>query len=190
MNTSRTTQPAYLHSNVTQFGIAAVALALTMVATAVRGQEGREPALPSPLCDNLQVPEGSVIAFHAYAIGTQIYRWSGTAWVFVAPQANLYADAAYHGQIGTHSAGPTWTSNSGSQVLGLRLAACTPDPNSIPWLKLAGISSQGPGIFDGIIFVQRANTVGGRAPASPGTTVDELAAVPYAAEYYFYRAQD
>ena len=192
MNTSKTKKLHWLVSTPARVKSASLALALLTLGLAAQAQDAdaRQPLLPSPLCDSVQVPEGSVMAFHAYAIGLQIYRWTGTTWVFVAPQAKLYADAGYHGQVGTHFAGPTWESNSGSQVLGVRIASCTPDPNSIAWLKLAGISTQGPGIFDGVAFVQRVNTVGGTAPASPGTTVDELAGVPYAAEYFFYRTQD
>jgi hypothetical protein len=165
-------------------------VALASVPLARAQDDARVPALPSPLCDSLQVPVGNEVAFHAFATGVQIYAWNGTAWVFVAPSATLFADAGYNGQVGTHYAGPTWQSNSGSKVVGKRLAGCSPDPNSIPWLKLLAISTQGPGIFDGVTFVQRVNTVGGKAPTAPGTTVGDLANVPYTAEYVFYRATD
>jgi hypothetical protein len=46
-----------------------------------------------PVCERIQAPEGSQLAFHAYADGVQIYRWTGTSWVLVAPSAVLYADA-------------------------------------------------------------------------------------------------
>ena len=169
---------------------AALSLALCAFATGLRAEDkAREPNLPSPLCDNLQVGDGSEVAFHVYAMGVQIYHWNGSAWVFVAPAAMLFADAGYHGQVGIHYAGPTWESNSGSKVVGTRLAACTPDPNSIPWLKLSGVSS-GAGVLDGVVFVQRINTVGGKAPSTPGTSVGQEAQVPYTAEYVFYRATD
>lgn len=54
---------------------------------------------------------------------------------------------------------------------------------------LKAVSSDGPGIFDGVTFIQRLNTVGGVAPAEPGDFVGELARVPYAADYVFYRKQ-
>jgi len=168
---------------------ALVSLALASTSALRAEDEAREPNLPSPLCDSLQVPNNSEVTFHAYAIGVQIYHWSGTAWVFDAPAAMLFADAGYHGQVGIHYAGPTWQSNSGSKVVGTRLAACTPDPDSIPWLKLSGVSS-GPGVLHGVDFVQRINTAGGKAPSTPGTTVGEEAQVPYTAEYVFYRAKD
>src|ERR1044072_7051799 len=72
---------------------------------------GRGPDLPAPLCDRIQAPEGSKVAFHVYALGVQVYRWNGTSWAFIAPVANLFADDNYRGQVGTHYAGPTWESN-------------------------------------------------------------------------------
>src|ERR1051326_1128311 len=67
----------------------------------------RAPELPSPACDSLNVPDGNKVSVHAYALGVQIYQWDGTKWVFVAPEARLYADPCYEGQIGIHYAGPT-----------------------------------------------------------------------------------
>jgi hypothetical protein len=40
-----------------------------------------------------------------------------------------------------------------------------------------------------VTFIQRVNTVGGLKPAEPGEEVGEVARVPYAADYYFYRKQ-
>jgi len=41
-----------------------------------------------------------------------------------------------------------------------------------------------------VTFVQRVNTVGGKAPGTAGTTVGQVDNVPYTAEYYFYSATD
>lgn len=170
-----------------------VALALSLLASAVgvRADDGSPPSLPSPLCDSLVVAAGNEVAFHVYAVGVQIYTWNGSAWVFVAPSALLYADAGFHSLVGMHfltpGQGPTWRTKSGSEVIGARQAACTPDPTAIPWLKLRAISSDGPGVLNGVDFVQRVNTVGGIAPSTPGTTVGQEADVPYMAEYYFYK---
>jgi hypothetical protein len=148
----------------------------------------RAPDLPPDICGSLQVPAGNEVAFHAYASGVQVYRWDGAAWVFVEPVANLFADRNYHGQVATHYAGPTWESNSGSKVVAKRLTGCTPSASAIAWLKLETVSTEGPGIFDGVTFVQRVNTTGGTAPASPGSFAGEEVRVPYTAEYSFYRA--
>jgi uncharacterized protein (TIGR03118 family) len=135
----------------------------------------------------LQVPAGNKVAFHAYAVGVQIYTWDGMKWAFVAPEATLYADAEHHGVIGTHYAGPTWESNSGSKVVGARVASATVDPDAIPWLLLQAQSTDGPGIFHDVTYIQRVNTVGGKVPTAPGDIVGQEARVPYSAEYFFYR---
>lgn len=145
--------------------------------------------LPSPLCDMVRVPAGNKVVFHAYARGVQIYRWDGTAWVFVAPVATLFGDANYSGQVGIHYAGPTWESNSGSKVLGTRVAGCTPDAYSIAWLRLQSVSTNGPGVFNSVTYIQRVNTQGGVAPSFPGASIGTAVEVPYTAEYYFYREE-
>ena len=166
------------------------ALALGSVPAARAGDDNRPPDLPSPLCNDVQVPSGNIVAFHVYARGTQIYRWSGTTWVFVAPAAMLFADANYHGQVGIHYAGPTWESNSGSKVVAARVVGCAPDATAIPWLKLQTVSTNGPGIFSSVTYIQRVNTSGGLAPTASGSSIGEAVEVPYTAEYYFYRADD
>ena len=161
-----------------------LALALTAPAGADPDTDNRAPDLGA--CQNLQVEDGKV-AFHVYAEGVQIYRWNGTSWVFVAPEASLFADADGNGLVGTHYAGPTWESVSGGKVAGTVLERCTPDANAIPWLLLAAVNPDGPGIFHRVTFIQRVNTTGGLAPSAPGTVTGELAEVPYTAEYFFYR---
>lgn len=177
-----------------------VAAAAVLAACATDIPSGIDGSMSTPMaltdrgvdlgsCTNLAADDTTKIAYHAYAVGVQIYRWTGAAWTFVAPSAKLYADAGGDGQIGTHYAGPTWESESGSKVVGIVDDRCTPDPNAIPWLSLNVVSSAGPGIFDGVTFIQRVNTVGGLIPSTPGSVVGETMNVPYTAEYYFYRAQ-
>jgi len=190
MKSSLNSNYSSLRLNPARFAPAAAALVLLALASSARAQDSTPPALPSPLCDSLQIPDANSLTFHGYAIGVQIYRWNGTSWVFVAPSATLYADPGLHGQVAIHYAGPTWESKSGSKVVGMRLAACTPDTTAIPWLKLGAVSSRGPGVFDRVTFIQRVNTVGGKAPVTAGTTVGQLANVPYSAEYYFYSPTD
>ena len=138
-------------------------------------------------CTNLALGDTAKLAFHTYADGVQIYRWTGGAWEFVAPRATLYADAGLHGIVGTHYAGPKWESNAGGTVKGAVSRRCTPDASAIPWLLLDATPDAGPGIFHRVRYIQRVNTVGGNAPAAPGSTVGELREVPYTAEYFFYR---
>ena len=172
---------------VTLAGAAALLLALVVTAGAEPGNDSRAPVLEGE-CAKLRVEAGNKVVAHGFATGVQIYRWTGTEWQFVAPDAVLYEDEGEHGVLATHFAGPTWKSLSGSEVVGAVDKKCTPDPDSIPWLLLKATSSHGPGIFDGVTFIQRVNTEGGLAPAEPGDFPGEVARVPYAAEYYFYRA--
>jgi Protein of unknown function (DUF3455) len=148
------------------------------------------PDLPSPLCDLVDAPSGNRVVLHAYAVGTQNYRWNGTTWTFVEPVATLFADAAYHEKVAIHYLGPTWESNVGGKVVATRLQGCTPDPTAIPWLLLQTASTEGPGLFGSITYIQRVNTKGGLTPTAPGFSIGAVAEVPYTAEYYFYRARN
>ena len=142
---------------------------------------------------NLQVPEGNKLSYHVFASGVQIYRCDGTSWVFVAPEATLYANSGYNGEVGTHYAGPRWESNSGSIVRGaVDQSAPSPDPNSVAWLLLHSAENSGSGIFADVTYIQRVNTSGGKAPLTgcdPLNIGTEIR-VPYTAEYYFYKAEN
>lgn len=170
--------------------LAVAGVALASIPAARADNNNREPDLPSPLCDTVEAPQGNRVAFHAYAIGVQIYRWNGTAWTFVEPVATLFADASYHEKVGIHYAGPTWESNNGGKVVAMRTADCSPDPTAIPWLLLRTVTNDGPGIFGSVTYVQRVNTKGGLAPTAPGASIGAVAEVPYTTEYYFYRARN
>ena len=133
---------------------------------------------PPVVPPSLVVPAGNEVSYHTFAEGVQIYVCAqtssgGYAWVFVAPQADLFANSGMNGLVGTHYAGPTWESNSGSAVVGARIAGVIVDPTAIPWLLLGAVSSHGPGVFDGTSFIQRVNTVGGLAPAT-GASAETL----------------
>ena len=187
MNRSRTTHAFRLHPlNVTLAALALLLLALVAPAGADPGNDHRAPDLGD--CKNLQVPAGNKIAFHAFGEGVQIYRWNGTSWTFEAPEAVLFADDGDDDVVGIHFGGPTWESVSGSKVVGTVIGHCTPDPAAIPWLLLRAASTEGAGIFRRVTYLQRLNTVGGKAPAAPGGIPGEVAKVPYTAKYFFYRA--
>lgn len=173
---------------VVLLSVAGIALASGRAARA--GDDNHTPDIPSPLCDRVQVRTGHKVAFHTYALGVQLYRWNGTSWDFVRPEANLYADANYRGKVGHHFGGPTWESNSGSNVVARRLDGCSVDTSAIDWLLLEATSTDGPGIFSSVTYIQRVNTAGGKAPTTPGKFVGAEVGVPYTAEYYFYRAEE
>jgi hypothetical protein len=169
-----------------------ILLAVFMMAAAAIVPAQKAKALEAYLpvgCEELQIPEGNKLAFSVYASGVQVYWWNGTSWGFVGPIATLYANAGMTGKVGLHYGGPTWKSNSGSLVIGQNPIRCTPDPDSIPWLRLEAYETDGSGIFNGVTYIQRLNTSGGTAPTEPGTYDGERAEVPYTTEYYFYRAK-
>ena len=167
---------------------------LSLLAIAMEARTQGQEASPLTVPTTIQVPVGNVLKFHAYGVGVQIYVWTVTAtggsWVFQAPEAVLFASPEDEGVVGTHYAGPTWESNSGSKVVGSRIAGVTVDPTAIPWLLLVAKTSQGPGVFNHVTYIQRLNTFGGLAPSTPGTSAGQVARVPYMAEYFFYEAED
>lgn len=148
------------------------------------------PELPEG-CGSIAVEEGNKLAFHVYAKGAQVYKWNGSAWAFVGPEATLYAESNYFGEVGIHGIGPHWTSKSGSKVKGERVlgTGCRPDPSAVEWLLLRKKETSGNGIFSDVTFIQRTNTTGGNAPTEGGT-LNEVREVPYTAEYWFYRAEN
>jgi Protein of unknown function (DUF3455) len=189
MNSSTTTHAFRLHSvELTLAVLSLLLLTLVAPAGADPGNDNRAPDLGN--CQNLHVPAGTKVAFHAYAEGVQIYRWNGTSWTFLVPEAVLFADAGDEGKVGIHYAGPTWESVSGSKVVGMVFDRCTPDHDAIAWLLLGAVFNDGPGIFHRVTFIQRVNTVGGNAPTDLGNFPGEVTRVPYTAEYFFYRAHD
>jgi hypothetical protein len=148
--------------------------------------DNRAPEVPTAI----QVPgTTNKVHFHVFAVGVQIYTWNGTSWVFQAPEAVLFADAGVNGEVGIHYGGPTWKTESGSKVVGAAVAnAPSPNPDSVPQLLVRAVSTEGPGILERTTYIQRVNTIGGKAPSNDGTAIGEEARVPYTAEYYFFRS--
>jgi hypothetical protein len=163
-----------------------VAHASVTFALGANDNDRRGPQLPA-VCATIQVPAGSRLVARTHALGVQVYKWNGTGWDFVAPEARLYTSHRFTGKVGTHYAGPTWEDDKGSYVIGRRVQGCDPDPTAISWLLLEAVTTDGPGMFDDVTYIQRVNTRGGLKPAAPGSVVGEEARVPYSTEYYFYR---
>jgi len=160
------------------------AFLITGFAVPVHAKDNRAPAVPP----EIEVAEGNRVHFHGFGVGVQIYTWNGVSWGTAVPEATLFDNDG--NIVAIHFAGPTWESNSGSKVVGaLPPKAVIVDPNSIPWLRLSAVaaSTEGPGIFDNTTFIQRVNTVGGKAPSVNGAVVGQVARVPYTADYFFYR---
>jgi len=168
--------------------VASLTQAAGSTTAVAKGTDNRTPYVPAILT----VGDTNRVHFHAYAIGAQVYTWvvnptngALSSWVLLAPDAILFdADGNI---VGRHYAGPTWESNSGSKVVGMRVQGVMVDPTAIPWLLLAKKSTSGNGIFADVTYVQRVNTFEGLPPSTRGTTAGQIARVAYTAEYYFYR---
>jgi hypothetical protein len=147
----------------------------------------------------LKVPEDCKLVLHAFAKGVQVYTCTQDAvdtsryeWNFSGPRAKLYADADYRTFTGKHylnaAKQPTWETTDSSTISGAKLQqANSRDSLAIPWLLLKGISPGGTGRLNQVVYIQRVNTKGGKAPATAGRqqkgkTIEQ----PYTAEYLFY----
>jgi hypothetical protein len=173
--------------------LALIAVVMLGLQSAQAFDNSNGPELPAQ-CASIQVEAGNKLAFHAYAKGVQIYKWNiiTQTWDLFGPQAGLFAEENYFGEIGSHYVGPTWESKSGSKVEARRVlgTGCTPDPTAVAWLLLKQVRVEGNGIFSKVTFIQRVNTTGGLAPSTPGAYDGEMRQSAYTAEYYFYRAEN
>ena len=152
--------------------------------TSIFIDDNRAPDVP----EDIAVPKGHKVHFHGFAVGFQVYTWDGLKWGPAVPDATLFDDDG--NVVASHFAGPTWRSNSGSEVVGeLPPLSVEVDPDSILWLRLAADEDRthGPGIFANTSFIHRVNTVGGKAPSVNGTVIGQVAKIPYTADYFFYR---
>ncbi len=197
------TQPFWSASLIVAFvnlGILQCALSLTIVKSA----QAKTKVLPQ-VSGPLKVPSGQSLQLKAAAKGSQIYICKSkfekatsadpqTApplafeWILKAPNADLFDE---QGQLlGKHYAGPTWEIlKDHSKVVGVVSAkANAPQTDSIPWLLLKAKSHQGQGRLSLVNWIQRLETVGGKAPASGCDKTHRNAEiqVPYTANYYFY----
>jgi hypothetical protein len=137
----------------------------------------------------LPLPENSSIVLALVADGVQIYESKpnpagGFQWSLKAPEAEL---KSLSGEVlGKHDAGPTWTLNDGSSIVGSvppikNLAA----PKTIPWLLVAVKSKSGSGLLDKVDYVMRLATEGGTAPSEPPKGEGETVKAKYHAIYLF-----
>jgi Protein of unknown function (DUF3455) len=150
----------------------------------------------APLSDALK-PAGERAVLSHHARGVQIYRCDAAdgafKWNFVAPQAQLFADAQAQTAVGDHGAGPFWQSKDGSKVVGkVKSRADAPAAGAIPWLLLTTTPEGSAGQLAPVRSIQRVNTTGGVAPAqgcSSNADVGQQARIPYTADYIYFAAQ-
>jgi Protein of unknown function (DUF3455) len=148
-----------------------------------------QPGIPR----EIQLPDGAELVLRAHAAGVQIYVCQEGAdgklvWTPKGPEATLYDEEG--AAIGSHSHGPTWKHNDGSEITARAVARVNaPDATAaIPWLLLSVTSHSGSGAFSRITAIQRINTDGGQPPpgacnaSSRGTETRS----EYTADYCFY----
>ena len=138
-------------------------------------------------------PASSAPVLELVADGVQIYTCEGKegafGWSFKAPEANLFDKEGR--QVGTHFAGPTWTTEDGSEVVGEVVAkADATEPRAIQWLLLRAKSHQGSGVLSAVAYIRRAETKGGLAPSTgcDAGHLSQQARMRYSAIYQFFSA--
>jgi hypothetical protein len=156
-----------------------------------------QPDAGKPAPAALKPADNERAAFTWHAVGSQIYECragdkGGWAWVFVAPEADLFNQKDE--KVGTHGAGPHWTALDGSKTLGtVKARADGERPADIPLLLLSAKSAGSPGKMAAVTSVQRLNTEGGNAPAK-GCAVQADAGKRvkegYRADYVFFAAKN
>lgn len=169
----------------TRLGAAAALAVIAMAAPAYA--DPSSPAVPGDIVP----PSGHKVFLVTHAAGVQIYGCNTAtgSWTLQAPRAELFTSNGK--SVGSHYVGPTWVAKDGSYVVGRRVSGVNVDPSAIDWLLLekdaTGTGADGDRLT-GTTYVQRVNTVGGRAPAASQCDVQgETAEIAYTADYYFWK---
>ena len=135
---------------------------------------------------DVTVPAGARLLRTVDGRGVQVYRCDAGAWVFVAPEAELFDG---EDKVGTHGAGPVWIWKDGSSVKGMVVQKVpSPEAGAVPWLLLKGTPGEKPGTLAGVEWVRRWETHEGNAPAG-ACEAGKAARVNYSAKYSFYAAR-
>jgi len=174
---------------------------------------------PVPANIQVQAGNKAFLVGHAVGTQNYVCLPSGTGVKFVlfTPEATLFKSEDNTKQLITHYFSPnlnpadqdeiidtirvTWQhSRDTSTVWGkVKDDNSSSDPafvapGAIAWLLVTVVGAQdGPTGGDTLsktTFIQRLNTVGGKAPAAPGAFPGQVVRVPYTADYFFYRSND
>lgn len=188
-------------------GMCAIILAVVM--PSIAQADGRITVPPVP--ETIAVTAGYKPFLIGHAIGTQNYicapaAGGGVKWLFIGPQATVFDREGQ--QILTHyqSENPleadvidaTWQDSRDTSAVWARkirgsVDPAFVDPGAIEWLLLGKTADRiGPDGGDRVtsaVFIQRVNTVGGKAPATGcgESMINTRKLVPYEADYIFYR---
>jgi hypothetical protein len=141
------------------------------------------------------LPENSRLVWAVVGEGVQIYEAKanpagGYQWTLKMPEAEL---KDLSGQlVGKHFAGPGWSANDGSEVVGALPPLKTwtsDDSKNTAWLLVAVKSRSGSGLLDKVDYVVRISTEGGVPPNELPKTERETASVKYRAIYLFLQKE-
>jgi hypothetical protein len=153
-----------------------------------------QAALPAAV----QVPAGNRVALETVGVGEITYQCSAKKdmagqfeWVFVGPDAKLNDRSGK--QVGKYYGPPaTWEALDGSKLTAVQVAVApnTGMAGSIPLQLVKGNPAMGSGAMQGVSYIQRVDTRGGVAPASPcaANNLNAKQIVQYQADYIFYKA--
>ncbi len=151
-----------------------------------------QAALPA----TVQVPAGNKVALETVGVGDITYECRAKAaaagefeWVFVGPDARLLDRSGK--QVGKYYGPPaTWESMDGSKLTAVQVAVAPNVAGSIPLQLVKANPAMGAGAMQGVTFIQRVDTRGGVAPATPcaAASVGAKQVVKYQADYIFYKA--
>jgi Protein of unknown function (DUF3455) len=168
-------------------GVVAVSAVVATAASA-----GPTPqTTPGELLDPRTYAHGSRLYLVLHASGVQKYTCQANgSWLFTDPEATLYKTTGAPNPVGSHflnfsSGRPVWQFKGGSFVEAARTQSASGGAGNIAWLLLQAVVTS-PGRLGQTTWIQRLNTTGGVALAgtcTPGAT----AAVPYSADYFFWR---
>jgi hypothetical protein len=183
-------------------GVGATALALVGISAGISfaadtptdrssaGAADRFLGGPSAVPAALVPPAGNTLSSVFKAKGVQVYGCTDAKWTLVEPAATLTGISLNPARPASalHFRGPSWQSpDDGSLVEGTGpVPAPSTTPNSIPQLLITAKTTRGPGVFGGVTFIQRLNTVGGVAPTA-ACTAGTTTAVSYQAVYRFFK---
>ncbi len=144
----------------------------------------------------VQVPAGNKVAIETVGVGEITYQCNAKKdaadqfeWVFAGPDAKLNDRKGK--QIGKYYGPPaTWESLDGSKLTGTQVAVAPSSAGNIPNQLVKANPASGNGAMTGVTYIQRVNTIGGVAPASPcaASNVGAKQTVKYQADYIFYTA--
>ncbi len=147
--------------------------------------------------DSLKVSSGEQLLLKASAKGSQIYVCKTKSeypeqyeWMLKAPDAVLLNEQGQ--DLGKHYGGPTWEAKDGSKVVAkVKSQANALEEDAIPWLLLEARSHEGNGILRQVNWIQRINTVGGKASVQgcDKSSQNREIRVNYTADYLFYGSQ-